>query len=442
MQCSVTVTVEIGPVDGIDQVEEQVLQAGREAMRRALGQAVRCLEESHLACARCASCGSQRMRSHGTVPRVVLTRFGRVELGVRRVRCRGCGKQVRPASPCLAPLGAANVTPQLAAACALAGASWAYATAARVLHTLSGAQVSAEEVRRLTIAAGTQEAAAQRQEAERLVAPTADDVRAERERAPSPPEPAQRLVVGLDGGWVPSREQAGGMEGKVGVVASGAEPVGKQGRHRLTPRRYIATFESSARVGLLAYAAATDLGAAQACEQFVLGDGASWIHTQADLHFPDAVGILDWSHVERALHQAIRAACPGRPNRARRREFHRAIPAVLWHGDIDGTLAALVALRPSAPGADPIARLEEAITYLTTQRAWLGNYAAWQAAGYPVGSGLIERAVALVINRRMKRQGMRWRRGNASAVAALRVREFNVDGGGRDDEDLSSPLAA
>ncbi len=32
-------------------------------------------------------------------------------------------------------------------------------------------------------------------------------------------EAPELLMVGLDGGWVPSREQAGGMEGKVGVIA-------------------------------------------------------------------------------------------------------------------------------------------------------------------------------------------------------------------------------
>jgi len=31
-------------------------------------------------------------------------------------------------------------------------------------------------------------------------------------------------------------------------------------------------------------------------EQVVLGDGADWITTQVELHFPEAVTILDWAH--------------------------------------------------------------------------------------------------------------------------------------------------
>jgi len=47
--------------------------------------------------------------------------------------------------------------------------------------------------------------------------------------------------------------------------------------------------------------------------------------------------------------------------------------------------------------------LEEAIRYLETQHDWMGNYQQWQADGYPVGSGLIERAVTVVINMRMNK---------------------------------------
>jgi hypothetical protein len=49
------------------------------------------------------------------------------------------------------------------------------------------------------------------------------------------------------------------------------------------------------------------------------------------------------------------------------------------------------------------------------------------AVSYPVGSGMIERAVALVINRRMKKRGMRWCRSNATAIVALRVDLLNDD---------------
>jgi hypothetical protein len=57
----------------------------------------------------------------------------------------------------------------------------------------------------------------------------------------------------------------------------------------------------------------------------------------------------------------------------------------------------------------------------------MGNYEHWQQQGYPVGSGLVERAIAVVINARMKKRGMRWKRTNATAVVALRVQQINAD---------------
>jgi hypothetical protein len=431
VQIEVSMTVDVPTSGDLAQVEQAVLAAGRQAMAEAMRAACRAVAAQATAC---PHCGGADLRSEGTDRRVLLCVFGRVVLAPRRWRCYGCGRRFRPAAPWLAGLHGANVTPALAEICVLAGSSWAYATAARVVRQLCGAAVSPETVRSLTNGAGSAEQRAQQAAAEAVVAPTAAQVRAqdaaERARRPARPRPAAppapaRLLVGLDGGWVASREQPGGMEGKVGVVATGVEAIGP-GRHRLSPRRYVATFGSSQAVGALTYAAARTLRGDQAAEQVVLGDGAEWIKAQAALHFPRAVTILDWSHLARAVHKAIRAARPGPERRAERRELHRTIPAHLWQGRVDEALAALTALRPAA-AAEPVRALEEALTYLAGQRAWLGDYQAWQEAGYPVGSGMVEREVDLVINRRMKRQGMRWRRANADAVVALRVRTLNDD---------------
>ena len=71
--------------------------------------------------------------------------------------------------------------------------------------------------------------------------------------------------------------------------------------------------------------------------------------------------------------------------------------------------------------------LKQALTYLQEQRDWIGDYEQWKEQGYPIGSGIIERAVAVVINRRMKKRGMRWKRCNATALVALRVDLLNTD---------------
>ncbi len=85
MQWSVSITVELAPEAGLVEWEQAVLEAGRAAMRQALGQAVRAYEDAHTAC---PGCGREHSQSQGTVPRRVLTRFGGVRLALRRQRCR------------------------------------------------------------------------------------------------------------------------------------------------------------------------------------------------------------------------------------------------------------------------------------------------------------------------------------------------------------------
>jgi hypothetical protein len=426
VQITVSITIDLPASGTIDEVEPLVVDAGQRAMRAAVQAACREYERQGHAC---PHCGSALLQSHGTDERRLRTSFGQVLLHLRRLRCEACGRQFRPAAPFLASLGGLNVTARLREACVLAGSSWPYQTAAVVLRGLCGAEISGEWIRRVTTAAGQAEARAQAEAAARLVTPSAATVRAGRAAALTQPLAREaaaggHLLVGLDGGWVPSRDQRGGMEGKVGIVATERQPLGTRGRQRLVRRRYVATFGDGQQLGLLTYAAAHALGGDEAARQTVLGDGADWIKTQADLHFPAATTILDWPHLARAVHKAVRAALPGAANAERRRRARQEIPALLWDGEVEAAATELADLLPA--GAEPVAALDDALSYLATQRDWLGDYGAWRDAGEPVGSGMVEREVALIINRRLKRQGMRWRRANADALVALRTRTINA----------------
>jgi hypothetical protein len=396
-------------------------------MKAALKQAIQQNEKQHNTCPRC---GSDQVHTQGTKHRVLLTRFGRVDVPLQRLRCQACRLLFRPAERCLAEVKGHNVTPELRDLATLVGSSWPYETAAGVLKRLSGVVLSDERLRQITNEQGQTLAKAQREQAEQGLqeAVSMEQIRTQRERSlpASTQIPPAWLQVGLDGGWIPSREQKGGMEGKIGVVASQVEPVGKHGRHRLTRRRFVATFGAASEVGLLTYAAACELGATEAVRQVVLGDGADWIKTQAEEHFPEALKILDWPHLWRKIRSAVRAVAPGKraDRRAWRKAQYEVLLPLLWRGERDQAHHHLQGLL-RASGDIPLA-LEEAIRYLETQQDWLGDYQRWQEQGYPVGSGLVERAVALVINARMKKRGMRWRRANATAVVTLRVQQINA----------------
>jgi hypothetical protein len=290
MYVTVSLKIEVDATATLTDLEHQIQEAGRATMQAAFKQVIHQREVQQQTC---PACGSGQTRSQGTKRRVLLTSFGRVEVPLQRRRCRSCGQRFRPAEACLGEVRGHLITPALRELATLVGSSWPYQTAAGILKRLSGVHLSSERLRYLTNEEGTRQAQRQQAQAQQGFADAMNPALIRRERAevgPAAPAPQPEwLQVGLDGGWVPSREQPGGMEGKIGLVASQVEPVGTHGRRRLSQRRSVATFGEVWEVGQLTYAAACALGATQAQQQVVLGDGADWIKTQANEHFPDAV---------------------------------------------------------------------------------------------------------------------------------------------------------
>jgi hypothetical protein len=112
------------------------------------------------------------------------------------------------------------------------------------------------------------------------------------------------------------------------MIASPVDPVGTQGRHRLTPRKEVATCAGSEEIGTLRSAAACELKAMEAHQQVGWEDGADGIQTQREEHFPRAVDILDGPHLRRNIQAAIRALHPGK--RSVRRAWRQEQEGVLF----------------------------------------------------------------------------------------------------------------
>ncbi|MFL5667559.1 MAG: ISKra4 family transposase [Ktedonobacteraceae bacterium] len=437
MHVQVSLTIELEATASLTQMEEQIQEAGQQAMREALKQTIRQWEDQNSSC---PHCGEKQRRLEGTVRRTIAATFGRVEVARRRFRCQACWRRWCPATGLFAELKGGTISQPLQEAARLAGCSWPYRVASQLLKKLSGAQISAEETRLLTNHHGKRRATQQQEEAERVCSSSVTVA-----SSPEQEHAEQPLLVGVDGGWVCSREQHGGMEGKVAVVCSqvadlpmptcsttfswserGPRRPPRQ-RHRLTRRRYVATFGPSQHLGQQAAAAARTVSEDATRPVVVVADGAKWIKTEQARHFPHATCILDWAHLWREVSHAIRAVARAKPLAERERDYQLSLHrSWLWHGGVDQAVHGLRTLGTGLP-AEPRETITQAITYLENQRPWIGSYEHWRKLGYPVGSGMIERAVTLVINRRMKKRGMRWRRPNATAVVALRTDLLNDD---------------
>jgi transposase-like protein len=102
--------IDIPASSEINQIEQLVQEAGLQAIREATGKVVRAVEAQNMTC---PHCGSEVVRSEGTDRRVILTKYGRVVLALRRLRCLSCRGRFRPAEACLKALQAGNVTAAL-----------------------------------------------------------------------------------------------------------------------------------------------------------------------------------------------------------------------------------------------------------------------------------------------------------------------------------------
>lgn len=131
---------------------------------------------------------------------------------------------------------------------------------------------------------------------------------------------------------------ARGRESNGGVVATGVEELGKR-RHRLWPRRYVATFAAADVLGLLINQAAHRVGGDAVEEQIVLGNGARGSRRKRSCTFP--LPLASWTGSMRHGPSIRRFAPPSRAGAAgRRRASPQTPPDLLWHGDLDGALAA------------------------------------------------------------------------------------------------------
>lgn len=231
-------------------------------------------------------------------------------------------------------------------------------------------------------------------------------------------EPADALVVEVDGSMLPIRGEEPWKEAKVGLTY----------RHdRKTNRPLKRTARYAAVVGGLGNFAPVleELLEAERVDEagvvIWLGDGAVCNWTLADQLYPDAIQILDWHHaVEHAVECGrvlLGEESPWLPLWQRRAE------AMLMAGDIGATIHELMDCLPEVPRRgqkDALAAIENLIGYYRTNKKRM-RYAWFRQAGYPIGSGAIESAHRHVLQTRMKRAGQRWAMRNARRMAHLRA---------------------
>jgi hypothetical protein len=352
------------------------------------------------------SCGQaaayQRQR-----PAQVTTLLGPISIWRSYYLCAACGHGQHPLDAQL-QFCAGSRSAALDELLALLGATQdSFVEAAHVLERLTLVHVSANSVRDATEQLGTLLLA-------HHAAPLA-------ERGPSlAPRPsatpiATRLYISMDGVLAQLHER-GWSEIKVGCCyqtrscADRTRPEREQ--IRAHSASYVTALEQAQTFGWRLWEEAVRRGVMSSEEVVVLGDGAHWIWSIAETHFPRAIQILDWYHASEYVWNAA-SAIWGEASEQRARWAQCQLDA-LWESKVKQVLDELEQWRERGEA------VEAALSYYREHQGRM-DYASYRARGLQIGSGSVESACKQLVSARLKQAGMIWDAAGAEAVATVRA---------------------
>jgi len=152
-------------------------------------------------------------------------------------------------------------------------------------------------------------------------------------------------------------------------------------------------------------------------------DGERSLWKQVQARFANAVGILDLYHVLERLWQAAHCFCPEGSRAAEQLVEHHL--RMILEGRVGYVIGALKQKQTKHGLRRSRARtLQAVIGYLENNRRFM-RYDEYLAAGYPIGSGVVEGACRHLVKDRMERTGMRWRVEGAQAMLDVRATYLN-----------------
>ena len=146
-----------------------------------------------------------------------------------------------------------------------------------------------------------------------------------------------------------------------------------------------------------------------------VNDGARWIWLIVDRCYQPCVEILDWWHAVEKLWGLGRFLF-GEGSESVGPWVEQQEPH-LWAGRLRLILHDIHSRYPHGQPAPT--GLAQPLGYLFSNRRRM-HYAEFRRLGYPIGSGSVESACKTVAQARLKQAGMRWSRGGAQAMLALR----------------------
>jgi hypothetical protein len=282
-------------------------------------------------------------------------------------------------------------------------ATWVpFGPAADLLESLLGVRVSTASARRDTLHAGDMALRAWDEQTDEL----------ERRRPPAATG-ASKQVMSADGAMVPL---VGGIWAEVKTLVIGDVAPAPATSTPEAPLEHLSYCSRLSDVPGFEQATLLEVhrrGVERAREVAAVTDGAEWLPGFIDFHRADAVRILDFAHAAAyvsAMGELLQGAGHPVPPWWLEAVLHR-----LKHAGPDRVLRHLSRLCLRCPTPEAGKKLQ----YLSGRRAQM-QYPTYRAAGWPMGSGMVESANKLVVEARLKGAGMHWKREHVNPMLLLR----------------------
>ncbi len=187
----------------------------------------------------------------------------------------------------------------------------------------------------------------------------------------------------------------------------------KDGSHMIVRKEYSALIGSVGQFKGYVVNTALKAGYGKTRETVIIGDGATWIRNMGNELFPDAVQILDLFHLKENIYDYAKYKFSH--NEKEYVPWAEAFIDKIEKGKVDEALKLLPEDEKVPAGVVNLRR------YITNNIDKI-DYPLYKAKGYFVGSGAIESANKVILQRRLKQAGMRWDVAGAQAILSLRAK--------------------
>jgi hypothetical protein len=154
-------------------------------------------------------------------------------------------------------------------------------------------------------------------------------------------------------------------------------------------------------------------------------DGETKLRELQELKIKRAIGILDIWHVTEYLWKL--AYCFHAEGSDQAKAFVETYLRKLLEGKVNRVIGGIRQMATKHKLSKPkYAKVDDYLTYFAARSEYM-KYDEYLAAGYPIGSGVVEGACRHLVKDRVEQAGMRWRIAGAQAILSLRAIYVNDD---------------